>query len=175
MPRHQLGHSCAPLLLLPNHAHTTLPPHDRGKRGQIPFGGLFEARAGPTPAATSSAAVKKEKGVRPECRSDKRRPHIGKVRSSSFPLCLRRQTRSARRKETRRFCGEELRAQKNVPVKRLSDVFHVRRLLPQTPHPKSLRVSVPPFPPRLAPQAPFPRDSPYLTGIRVRPLLGREE
>ncbi len=30
-----------------------------GKRGQIPFGGLFEARAGPTPAATSSAAVKK--------------------------------------------------------------------------------------------------------------------
>lgn len=31
----------------------------RGKRGQTPFGGLFEARAGPTPAATSSAAVKK--------------------------------------------------------------------------------------------------------------------
>ncbi len=27
--------------------------------GQTPFGGLFEARAGPTPAATSSAAVKK--------------------------------------------------------------------------------------------------------------------
>ncbi len=95
---------------------------------------------------------------------------MGQARSLSFLFCLRRKTRSARRKETRRCCREELRASKNVPLKRLSCVFRVRRLLQQTRHPKSLRVSVPPFPPCFAPQAPPSRKNPCLISIPASPL-----
>ncbi len=54
---------------------------------------------------------------------------MGQSRPLSFSLCLRRKTRSARRKETRRFSREELRTSKNVPPKRLSGVFRGRSLL----------------------------------------------
>ena len=94
---------------------------------------------------------------------------MGHARSRSFLPCLRRKTRSPRRKETRRVCREELRTSKNIPRKRLSSVFRVRSLLQQTLHPKSLRVSVPPFPPCLAPQTPPSRENPYLISIRGSP------
>ncbi len=74
-------------------------------------------------------------------------------RPLSFFLCLRRKTRSARRKDTRRFSREGLRTSKNLPLTRLTGVFRGRSLLQQTLHPKTLRVSVSPSPPCLAPQA----------------------
>ena len=94
-------------------------------------------------------------------------------RPLSFFLCLRRKTRSARRKETRRFSREELRTSKNVPPTRLAGVFRERSLLQQTLHPKTLRVSVPPSPPCLAPQAPPSREKPYLISIRDGPRGSR--
>ncbi len=95
------------------------------------------------------------------------------VHPHSFLLCLRRKTRSAQRKESRSFCREEFHTFQKAPLKRLSGVFRVRSLLQQTLHPKSLRVSVPPSPPCLAPQAPPSRANPCLIRIRSSPRQAR--
>ncbi len=113
-------------------------------------------------------------------------PHMGQARSLSFLSCLRRKTRSARRKETRRFSKEELRASKTSlssvcpafsvcegssnkhPIQNLLRASFLRALrvsrreppVPLLPCPPLLPSSSPPLPrppPRLPRPLPPPR------------------